>query len=254
MISALRAAAETFAVEAGGLTLRSFGGIIDHDVKPDGTPVTPVDREVETLLRERIGARFPEHGILGEELGESQPGARVRWIIDPIDGTQSFLRGVPLFAVLLGVEVDGEAAVGVAHFPALQETVSAGVGLGCTWNGRPCEVSRVDRLDRSLVLTTDPVCLPASSIADGWRTLSREAAVTRGWGDAWGHILVATGRAELMVDPILATWDAAPLLPILVEAGGRFTSIGGVTTIQGGSGVSSNGLVHDTALEMLRGE
>lgn len=253
MLADLLEAARTFAREAGAVTLRYFGPGLDHERKPDGTPVTRADREAERLLRERIAARFPDHGILGEEEGEIRPGASIRWIVDPIDGTKSFMRGVPLYGVLVGVEVDGEPVVGVAHFPALGETVAAARGLGCRWNGRPCRVSAVDDMARAAVLTTDPERILREPAGAGWSRLQARAALARTWGDCWGHILVATGRAEVMVDPVLSPWDAAPLLPILTEAGGRFTDLAGAATVHGGSGVSSNGVLHDRVLEVLAG-
>ncbi|MHB1191491.1 MAG: inositol monophosphatase family protein [Longimicrobiales bacterium] len=241
-----------FAVElaraAGDHTLRYYGHLVDHAPKGDGSPVTIADREAEALMRERIARRFPDHGVLGEEFGETSPGARVRWILDPIDGTRSFMRGVPLYGVLVGVEVDGVASVGVAHFPPLRETVAAGSGLGCTWNGKACRVSQVTRLSNALVLTTDPQALAPDT---GWAEIQRRAGTVRGWGDCYGHALVATGRAEVMMDPIMNPWDSAPFLPILTEAGGRFTTREGVETIHGGSAVSSNGALHREVLEAL---
>lgn len=234
-------AARTFAREAGAVTLRSFGSRLHAEDKADGTPVTRADREAERLLRTRIADRFPDHGILGEEEGELRPGAPVRWIVDPIDGTKSFVRGVPLYGVLVGVEVEGEPVVGVAHFPALAETVAAARGMGCRWNGRPCRVSDVDDVDRASILTTDPERILMEPTGPGWRRLQRMAALSRTWGDAYGHILVATGRAEIMADPVLSPWDAAPLLTILTEAGGRFTDLTGEPTIHGGSGVDYTG-------------
>lgn len=235
---------------AGDHTLRYYGHSVDHTDKGDGSPVTVADREAEALLRERIAARFPAHGVLGEEFGEANPGARVRWILDPIDGTRSFMRGVPLYGVLVGVEVEGAATVGVAHFPALAETVAAGKGLGCTWNGKPCRVSSVARLSEALALTTDPRAVAEDA---GWRALQGRAGTVRGWSDCYGHALVATGRAEVMLDPVMNAWDSAPFLPILTEAGGRFTDRGGVATIHGGSAVSTNGALHDAVLEALAG-
>jgi len=245
----LLAFAVELAHEAGDHTLRYYGRRVDHLAKADGSPVTLADREAEALLRERIAERYPHHGVLGEEYGEVNPGARVRWILDPIDATRSFMRGVPLYGVLIGVEVDGHAAVGVAHFPPLKETVAAGAGLGCTWNGTPCRVSGVTRLEDALVLTTDPVRLAADA---GWLGLQARAGLVRTWGDCYGHALVATGRADAMVDPVMNSWDCAPFLPILTEAGGRFTTRDGVETIHGGSAVSTNGALHREVLELLR--
>ena len=244
--------AESLARAAGAVTLRYFGTGVDPEEKADGTPVTVADREAESLLRERIRERYPHHGILGEEFGVDRPDAPVRWILDPIDGTKSFVHGVPLYGVLIGVEIDGKAAVGVAHLPALQETVSAGRGFGCSWNGVGASVSHVDRIEDAVVLGTDAESADAQGIGPGWRALAERASFVRTWGDCYGHVLVATGRAEIMVDPILSAWDASPFLPILTEAGGQFTDLDGVATIHGGSAVASNGILHEDALRLLR--
>jgi myo-inositol-1(or 4)-monophosphatase len=243
--------ATSLAHEAGDVTLRYFGGVVEHDPKLDGSPVTIADRQAEELMRARIEERYPGHAILGEEYGQSNEGARIRWILDPIDATRSFMRGVPLYGVLIGIEVEGESAVGVAHFPPLRETVAAGTGLGCTWNERPCRVSGIRELSRSVVCTTDVEPLLSGSLGGGWRRLQQRAAFTRTWGDCYGHALVATGRIEAQVDPVMASWDAGPFLTIITEAGGRFTTLGGEATLHGGSGVSSNGLIHDAVLEEL---
>ena len=244
-------AAREYAREAGALALRYYGGLVGHEDKKDGTPVTIADREAELLIRERVARRFPEHGVLGEEMGETGEGARVRWILDPIDATRAFMHGVPFYGVLIGIEVEGESAVGVVHFPALQETVSAATGLGCWWNDSPCRVSRVDRMEDALVLTTDVERILSRPEGAGWRRLQQRARFSRTWGDCYGHALVATGRAEVMVDPIMKPWDAGPFLTIATEAGGRFTTREGEPTIHGGSGISTNGLLHDEVLREL---
>lgn len=241
------------ALEAGAITLRYFGGIVDHDAKGDGSPVTIADREAEQLIRGRVEDRYPEHSILGEEYGESNEGSRVRWILDPIDGTRSFMRGIPLYGVLIGIEIEGEPAVGVAHFPPLKETVAAGRGLGCTWNGEPSRVSKVDSLSEAVICTTDVERLLSRSEGAGWRRLQQQASFSRTWGDCYGHALVATGRIEAQVDPVMAPWDAGPFPTIVTEAGGTFTSLDGGTTPHGGSGVSSNGILHASVMETLLG-
>jgi histidinol phosphatase-like enzyme (inositol monophosphatase family) len=243
----------SLAQEAGAITLQHFGGVLSSETKDDGTPVTEADRAAETLLRTRIEDRFPDHGILGEEFGETNSGSSVRWILDPIDGTRSFKRGVPLYGVLIGIEMDGDPVVGVAHFPALNETVGAAVGHGCHWNGRRTRVSKVASLSEAAALTTDPVELLEGPPARGWERLVRETSLARTWGDCYGHILVATGRAEIMVDPVLSPWDAAPFVPILQEAGGRFTDLEGTVRTDGGSGISTNGILHGEILEILQG-
>ncbi len=245
--------AQELAQGAGLITTEFFGGTVASENKADGTPVTAADRAAETFLRDEITRRFPEHGILGEEFGEKNPGASIRWILDPIDGTASFMRGVPLYGVLIGIEVDGVASVGVVHIPATKETVAAALGQGCSWNGSPVRVSEVGDMAHGVVLTTDPAELLDGSAAKGWEQLMRRASLARTWGDCYGHILVATGRAEVMVDPILSPWDAAPFVPILREAGGMFTDIEGVPRVDGGSGISTNGVLHQEVLDLMQG-
>lgn len=248
----LLALSQDWAQAAGTITLQHFGGVLASEAKGDGTPVTVADRAAEAFLRERIGQRYPSHGILGEEYGEENPGARVRWILDPIDGTKSFVRGVPLFGVLIGIEVGGEPAVGVAHLPGLGETVAAAVGEGCYWNGGPARVSTISSIEASAILTTDPKELLDGPLNIGLQEITRRSALARNWGDCYGHLLVATGRADIMVDPILSPWDAAPFVPILSEAGGRFTDKDGVAGAHGGSGISTNGILHEEVLRILR--
>ena len=252
-LRAIVEAAESYARMAGQITLDYFGDRVHSAAKSDGTPVTEADREAELALRGSIRERFPDHGILGEEFGETNPDARVRWILDPIDGTRSFMRGVPLYGVLIGVEADGEPIVGVAHFPALDETVAAGRGLGCSWNGSPAQVSKTTRIEDALLLTTDPETIRESPIAQGYLSLQARARYARTWGDCYGHVLVATGRADIMVDPILNAWDAAPLRTIVEEAGGTYTTVDGNPSIHGGSGVSTNGSLHAAVLDALSG-
>jgi histidinol phosphatase-like enzyme (inositol monophosphatase family) len=225
--------------------------VVDHEAKGDGTPVTIADREAERLVRARVERRYPDHAILGEEFGESNEGARVRWILDPVDATRSFMRGVPLYGVLIGIEVEGVSVVGVAHFPPLRETLAAGAGLGCTLNGTPCRVSPVSRLEDAVVSTTDVERILSRPEGAGWRRLQQRASFSRTWGDCYGHALVATGRIEAQVDPVMASWDAGPFLTIVTEAGGRFTTLNGEATLHGGSGVSTNGLLHEVVLGEL---
>jgi len=241
------------AYEAGALTLRYYGHLVDAEGKSDGSPVTIADRNAEQLIRKRVAKRYPDHGVLGEEFGESNQGARVRWILDPIDGTRSFMHGVPLYGVLIGIEADGEPVVGITYFPPLDEMVSAGKGLGCRWNGKPCHVSSVSRIEDAVVCTTDVERLLSKPIGAGWRRLQQRAAFSRTWGDCYGHALVATGRIEAQVDPVMKPWDAGPFLTITTEAGGRFTTLDGRATIHGGSGVSTNGLIHEEVLGELAG-
>jgi myo-inositol-1(or 4)-monophosphatase len=243
------------AYEAGRSTLGHFQTAIDVETKADATPVTIADRGAEKLLRARIERRFPDHAIVGEEYGATGPaGASCRWILDPVDGTQSFVHGVPLYATLVGVEVDGEAAVGVAYFPGLDEMVHAARGLGARWNGRPCRVSSAARLADATFCYTSVEGFQRSGRDPALRRLLAATRTHRGWGDAYAHALVATGRVELAVEPVMNLWDNAPLLPILAEAGGRFTDWTGKVRIDGGDAVSTNGLLHDQVLALLAAE
>jgi histidinol-phosphatase len=237
---------------AGEVTLRHFQKLTHVAFKPDRSPVTIADRESETLLRGRIAERFPDHGILGEEFGAERAAARARWVIDPIDGTQSFIRGVPLYGVMLGFLLDDEPLLGVVHFPALQETAVGWKGGGTWWNGARATVSSVSRLEEATLLATDPLSYASTGKEEGYRRLRRSVRVERGWGDCYGHILVATGRAEIMLDPVLSEWDAAPLVPILEEAGGRFTDWKGKRSARGGEGISTNAALFDAVSALLR--
>lgn len=225
---------------AGRETLRHFQTRLRVETKADASPVTIADRAAETLARELIEARFPDDGIIGEEFGQRNPKAARRWILDPIDGTLSFVRGVPLYGVLVAVEEGNEAVVGVLHFPALTETVCAARGEGCWWNDAPARVSEVTDIEQALVVCTDSEEIERRGHAESWTALRHRAAMVRTWGDCYGHALVATGRAEVMVDPILARWDAAALKPVVEEAGGVYTDFSGVATQLSDSGISTN--------------
>lgn len=237
---------------AGGRrTLAHFNNDVRTEIKPDGSPVTVADREAERVMRDLIHARYPDHAIVGEEHGDHGGSAPVRWILDPIDGTRTFVRGVPLYGTLVGVEVEGEPSVGVIYMPALDELVAAARGLGCRWNGRPCRVS--DRRDprEALVAVTDVGA--ARRRLGPARADALDAAVdlTRTWADCYGYLLVATGRADVALDAVMAIWDCAALMPIIEEAGGRFTSWSGARTIEGGDAVATNGHLHDAVLDLL---
>lgn len=236
--------------QAGRVTLAYFQTPIDVERKDDGSPVTIADRAGETLLRRLIERRFPDHDIVGEEQGASLRDSTHRWFLDPIDGTQSFVRGVPLYGVLVGLQVGGESVVGVACFPALGELVAAATGLGCWWNGRRARVSEVAVLGDATVSCTDAVELERLRPAE-WRRVTRATRLQRGWGDCYGHCLVATGRIEVMLDPILSPWDSVALVPILTEAGGTFTDWTGCETVDGGNGISTNGHLFDQVMALI---
>lgn len=226
---------------AGGNAMQFFGKALDVESKKDGSPVTEADRATETLAREWIARRFSGDGILGEEFGSSSPDAARQWIIDPIDGTKSFVRGVPLWGTLVAV-MEGESVLaGAAFFPAIGEMIVAGAGEGCWWNSERCAVSAVAAVDAATVLTSEVrFDSTESRHRDGWRSLTEEAAVSRTWGDCYGYLLVATGRAEVMVDPVLSVWDIAPFVCIIPEAGGVLTDLAGNVSAFGGSAIATN--------------
>ncbi|HET9798043.1 MAG TPA: histidinol-phosphatase [Gemmatimonadaceae bacterium] len=235
----------------GTVALRHYRTRLTVETKTDGSPVTIADRAAEEAARTWVRSHFPDDGILGEELGEERPGAPRRWVIDPIDGTKAFIRGTPLWGSLVALCEGDQVLAGAAYFPAVDELLAAAPGAGCWWNGRRCEVSSVSALDESTVLTTDERFRQRPERQAGWRALSAAAAVSRTWGDCFGYLLVATGRAEAMCDPILSPWDAAALQPIIEEAGGIFTDWDGARTAFGGSAVATNRALGDRVRGVL---
>lgn len=248
---ALLAAATEIAAEATAFVREGF--LRDEmavELKLDGSEVTDVDRGAEELVRRRVLERFPDDTVIGEEAGVSEGTSGRRWIVDPIDGTASFVRRVPLFSTLLAVFDEHGPAVGIVALPALDDVVVAGRGRGCTHNGSPCHVSNIDTIRQGCV---------SSSAFDGdwWPThallnVTNSGAKTRTWGDGYGYFLVATGRIEAMVEPSLNTWDIAPMLVIIPEAGGRITTWDSTSDLEQGAGwIASNGHVHDALLEAV---
>lgn len=243
--------AANLAREAGKVTLNYYRSMITIERKSDMSPVTVADRQTEQFLVDSIRAAYPDHGILGEELGALNPAAEWKWVLDPIDGTQAFIHGVPLYTVLIALLHDNMPRVGVIYNPPQDELVAAAVGLGCTYNGQPCRVSQVNQLERARVHTTD-----WSSIAAArpklTNALLQSAHFARTWADGYGYMLVATGRADAMLDPHLNPWDVAPLIPIITEAGGRFTTMDGLSdeTALPDNGIASNGLIHKDLLSL----
>jgi len=247
----LREFAADLAWQAGKLTLRYYQTDVAAEIKADQSPVTIADRQSERLMRELIERRYPDHSILGEEEGETRPGATYRWILDPIDGTKTFVRGVPLYAVLVGLERDGEPVVGAINLPALGELLHAARGEGCSWNGRRARVSGVASLSDALLLCTDAESMAPHGRAEAFRRMADATKLQRSWGDAYGYALVATGRAEVMLDAVMSVWDCAALLPVLTEAGGTFTDWSGTPTIHGREAIATNGLVFDAVLALV---
>lgn len=237
---------------AGENAMSFFRSSLDTEIKEDGSPVTIADRSSERLVREWVEARFPADGIVGEEYGNTRPDAARRWIIDPIDGTRAFIKGVPFWGSLVAV-VEGETVIaGAASFPALGETLVAARGEGCWWNDERCHVSTVSDLSAALVLTSDCVFTNEPAKQAGWLSLTASASSSRTWGDCAGYLLVATGRAEVMVDPTVSAWDVAALEPAIIEAGGVFTDWVGHQTPFNGSVIASNSALAAAARGILQ--
>jgi histidinol phosphatase-like enzyme (inositol monophosphatase family) len=249
--------------EAGDVTLRYFQRDgLQVERKADMSPVTIADRDAEKLLWTRIAAHFPQDGIIGEEMGTQGGTSGYKWTLDPIDGTKSFIHGVPLYTTLVALLRENEPCLGVIHAPAVDETVYAATSGGC-WHIRrrgqppqPARVSQVSRLDQSLLLTTEIASFTKHRSADSLEVflqLEQAARLSRTWGDGYGYLMVATGRAEVMIDPVLNLWDAAPLQTILEEAGGQLIDWHGNPTIHSGEAIATNGLVTDEVLAIICG-
>ena len=244
--------------EAGRSTLELFeSSAFEVIAKGDGTPVTQADKAAERLLRERIQARYPQDGIVGEEEESLEGTSGYDWILDPIDGTRSFVHGVPLYGTLVGMERGGEAVLGVIEHPALDERVFAAKGLGATWQRasgtRPARVSATAGLGEALVCYTSAPLFGTVGRTPLLEGLLATAKVTRGWSDCYAHLLVATGRADAVVEPEMAVWDCAALLPVLEEAVGAFTNLAGERSIRGPGALASNGRLHAELVRLATG-
>jgi histidinol-phosphatase len=245
---------------ADDLALGHFRRDLEIMTKPDHSFVTVADQAIERLIRERILAAYPDHGLVGEEYGSEAGSARCRWYIDPIDGTHNFIRGVPLFGTLLALEVDGELQLGVVSAPALRERWYARRGGGAWAVGaagneaaRPIHVSAIADLADAQILYGSAHDIEASGRAPGFAALLGDVWRDRGFGDFWGYALLAEGAAEACIEVELSAWDMAAPLVLVEEAGGRVTDFGGRRLIDSGTLVASNGLLHDTVLARLTG-
>ncbi len=244
--------------EADAIALRHFRRELGLEQKPDRTFVTIADRAVEELVRERVAAAFPEHGLIGEEFGVERAEAAVRWIVDPIDATHNYMRGVPVFATLLAVERDGELQAGIISAPALGERWYAWRGGGA-WarpigGGPPrrIRVSRITDLADAQLVYGSPGDLRRSGQVPGLTDVLSRAWRERGFGDFWGYCLVAEGAAEAMLEAELSVWDAAAPLVLVEEAGGRVTGYDGIRSPGGPGYLATNGVLHDELLARLQ--
>lgn len=242
---------------AAAVTLRYFGRGLDFEAKADASPVTIADRNAEAEFRTRIGVAYPHDGLLGEEHGEVVGTSDYRWVVDPIDGTKSFIAGVPLYSTLVALEYQGVPIAGGIWIPALGEAVVAAAGLGA-WHRaspdgdwKPARVSKRDDLAKAIFVTTQIDSYTARGSDKAFQQLQRAAWITRTWGDGYGYFLVATGRADVMVDPLVNPWDVAAIRPVIEEAGGRFSDWSGVATTKSSDAVGTNGHLHSQVLQLL---
>ena len=236
---------------AGDITLEYFRKQPETSRKADGSYITIADRQAEGYLRRQIAERFPDDSVLGEEEGEQPGRSGRRWIVDPIDGTFAFVHGVPFYGVLIALEIDGNPSIGVVNIPPLNELVSAATGLGCFFNGEPAHVSSKALLSEALLLCTNFRACGPHGFGPAAERLQQRARSCRTWGDCYGYVLVATGRAEVMLDPVMNLWDCAPFLPIIEEAGGTFTDWNGTRTIYGSNSIATNGLLFDEVMSLV---
>lgn len=250
MTEMLRFAIETIEA-AGRLTLAHFQNGVRVELKPDASPVTVADEEAEAFIRERIRRHYPGHAILGEE-GGAEGDAEERWVIDPIDGTKSFVCGVPLYGCLLSYEVGGLPQVAAISFPALGDLVWAEAGQGAFLNGRSIRVSDHASLDGAVICVAGHKNMARLGYAGPFeRNVAPRAMATRTWSDAYGHFLVASGRVAAMIDPVLEPYDVSAPWLIVQEAGGRVTSLRGEPGLHR-EALSSNGRIHDALVAALR--
>jgi len=243
------------AEQAGRLTLDYFGRkSLQVFSKRDASPVTEADRKAEELIREGISSCYPDDGIFGEEFDERPSGNGRRWIIDPIDGTRSFIHGVPLYGVMIGLEEEGKLRLGVVNIPALGELYHAETGSGAFMNGSQITVSAIEDKSVATVVFTEKEYLLDPPSAHPVDCLRLEAGLVRGWGDCYGHMLVASGRAEVAVDKIMSPWDCAAIIPIVTEAGGYSFDYLGRTVIDGVGLVSANQSLGRTLISAIASE
>jgi histidinol-phosphatase len=238
---------------ADAVTLERFrASDLVVETKPDLTPVSEADRAVEQLLRKRIAEERPAHAVLGEEFGVGDgPAATTRWIVDPIDGTKNYVRGIPVYATLIALERDGALSVGVASAPALGRRWWAARGAGAFADGVPLRVSRVAKLEDAQLGHSSVSSWADHGLTERFLELERRCWRGRGFGDFWTHMMVAEGACDVAAEPEVSLWDVAAVQVIVEEAGGRFTNLAGLPRADGGSAVSSNGLLHDEVLGIL---
>ena len=251
--------AKELAELGGRIALDHYGKGPKREKKPDGTWVTEADWKAEAQMRLRLSRTFPDHNILGEEEGLSSAGGgppndgAPTWVLDPIDGTNNFIAGIPAWGTLVGLQVDGASVVGVAHAPALRETYDGAIGLGARMNGSSIQIDPIEDISDATVLFADVASFADAGLGDLFEELTSQCFRSRGFGDFWGHMLVARGAAHVMIETSLRIWDVAALQPIVSEAGGRLTQIDGSEWSDKMSCLTTNGFLHDEVARRAHG-
>ncbi|HKX28945.1 MAG TPA: inositol monophosphatase family protein [Blastocatellia bacterium] len=240
-------------LQSGTIIRRYFSSQFEVEHKEDDSPVTRADREVERFLRDSLEKHFPDYSILGEEYGETTKSSAYRWIIDPIDGTKSFVLRTPLFGVMIALERDGLPVLGSIYLPIQDQLLIGSAETGTFLNGEPCAVSQTTELSKATMIITDPRTLIAAEGNDALVRLSQKVRVVRGFGDCYGYFLVASGLADIMVEPSeLKYYDVAPMPPILQGAGGVFSTLKGDLDFSTGQGLATNRHLHEQILQIFQ--
>lgn len=235
--------------QAGRLTWDYFTRGVPTELKADETPVTVADRECETFLRDVFSREFPGDGFIGEEHGEEPTTTGFRWIIDPIDATANFIRGIPIYGNLVAIEKEGEIVAGLCYVPAMDDLYHAMRGRGAFKNDRPIHVSSVDRLEDAQLCYPELVMFDRRGLTDFFHDMTRSVKRSRGFGDYWQFLLLAEGACDIVLEPFAALWDLAALLPIVEEAGGVFTDFNGKRTAAGGGAIAANPILHRLVMQ-----
>ena len=244
----------TLAEKSGEVIKRSYlADNIDVELKADTTPVTQADRDAEALMRELIRKTYPEHGVIGEEYGEENACAEFVWTLDPIDGTVSFASGCPLFGTLIGLLHEGQPLLGAIHQPLFNQ-LCIGDGKRTFVDGRPVQLRNVGRLADATLLTTDAAIIRRSLHREGFELLLDRTRMFRTWGDCYGYLLVASGKADIMLDLGMRIWDIVPLMPIITGANGIITSWSGGDASHGESCLATSRALHRQLVEILAGQ
>ncbi|MEX2324878.1 MAG: inositol monophosphatase family protein [Nitriliruptoraceae bacterium] len=244
--------ANALADVADAITTAAFRSSFRVDTKSDGTWVTNIDRDVEQALRQQIADEFPEHAVLGEEDGRIGDPSAPTWIIDPIDGTTNFVKGNPIFATLIALQVEGVEVAAAVSAPALSSRWDAAKGWPSRQSGREIQVSSVASLDAAEVSFGGWRYFADNGLADNLNQLAGATARQRGYGDFWQHCLVASGSTDIAVEADVNIWDLAAVKAVVEGAGGTFTSLDGEATAAGGSAISTNGLLHEDVLAVMQ--